>query len=1074
MVNTTGNPGGGETGPAGPGAPYPVPGNRVPGSRDDGNPDQPGHDGYGGDYGYSGGYGYGPGYGDPDGGAGYSYGQPGYAEPGDAAGYGYGQQYAQGYGAPPAAPPSAAPPSAAPPSAAPPSAAPPPGAPAAAGRPAGPAGASFQPVPPVVAATPALKGYPGGPGLGDAAGGAAGREARRLTTPSVWQQSQRAWRESGVEWQRPVDDWELAEADWERAKAATSGKRRGGVGQAARSIGAAPGKLGGKRPGKPAARLPGGSLAGLSGLSPARSRSSALQVRRGVWQGAILVLIVLVLVVLGLVVFGGSGGKSAGPAAAPYPAARLAGADFGASSGQQARGIFQAVSGVAASGGTIVAVGSQTGQWIPRAQFLVSADGGHSWQLAPVHAPGGAAPSPADVPVFVTGGPGGWLALGNGAAWTSQDGRAWTLAPGPGISPLEAGDRVLGLARTAAGFVAVGENVPGGNLAKSGPVLWTSANGLSWRRLGGSGLHLAAPGGHVLLLSRVAARGSDVIITGEVLTTKTVTSKHGKTTTRHSTTSLAEGVWQSGNSGASWVPAHLPVGSGAANAIAGVAATRSGFVAVRPGSTKTTGADAVVYVSGTGASWARAAVITAPKKDNFRVIAVGGSDQGAVVAGRVASGAKVAFVSTDGRAWKSVASPGNQAESLSGVTVTAGATAVVAGATVRAADGQQPYLVLAGPRASPVSFAGIPGATGPALGISGIAVAGGTQVAVGSANGFPAIWSAGRSGHWIRVSSPVLARPGLGALASVVHGKPGWVAVGGIAAAPSRPVVVTSADGVSWQAADGEPTFGAPGVALSQAAAGRSGYVIVGRQVIPARVVTKTTVSHRHKQVTRQVVPSRTVAAAWWSAGPAGWVRGANATVGELNGPGVREMIGVTAGGPGFVAVGSVSHAPAVWTSSNGRRWQVTYLRTPAGASAAVLQRVAAQGNVLVAMGTETTRTGVTPFVEYSSDGGSLWQPVPLSAPGGFPAVTALTAAGKGFEAVGTVGQPGNQRVVVWSSRTGTSWKVREPAGTGLSSRGSQALTALTASGSALTGVGYVATPTGEQPTLWKAAAAGG
>ena len=72
------------------------------------------------------------------------------------------------------------------------------------------------------------------------------------------------------------------------------------------------------------------------------------------------------------------------------------------------------------------------------------------------------------------------------------------------------------------------------------------------------------------------------------------------------------------------------------------------------------------------------------------------------------------------------------------------------------------------------------------------------------------------------------------------------------------------------------------------------------------------------------------------------------------------------------------------------------------------------------------------------------------------------------------MGRPGNQRVIVWSSRDGINWHAREPAGTGLSGRGTQAITALTSSGSLLTGVGYVATPTMEQPTLWRAAAASG
>ena len=132
---------------------------------------------------------------------------------------------------------------------------------------------------------------------------------------------------------------------------------------------------------------------GVARGSVVTSPAGPWHVRRGVWQAAIAVIAILGLVAVGFLAFGGSGGASARPArtaaVAQYPPARLAGADFGTDPGHPARGIFQSVSAVAAAGGTIVAVGSLTGQWIPRAQFLVSADGGHSWRLAPVRAPGG-------------------------------------------------------------------------------------------------------------------------------------------------------------------------------------------------------------------------------------------------------------------------------------------------------------------------------------------------------------------------------------------------------------------------------------------------------------------------------------------------------------------------------------------------------------------------------------------------------------------------------------------------------------------------------------------------------------
>uniref|UniRef100_UPI002602A477 hypothetical protein n=1 Tax=Trebonia sp. TaxID=2767075 RepID=UPI002602A477 len=90
----------------------------------------------------------------------------------------------------------------------------------------------------------------------------------------------------------------------------------------------------------------------------------------------------------------------------------------------------------------------------------------------------------------------------------------------------------------------------------------------------------------------------------------------------------------------------------------------------------------------------------------------------------------------------------------------------------------------------------------------------------------------------------------------------------------------------------------------------------------------------------------------------------------------------------------------------------------------------------------------------------------------GTAAVTALAAAGGGFTATGTFGAPGNEQVVVWTlargAAPGTTWTAATPAGTGLAGPGTQAITALTDTGPTLTGVGYTATPSSEEPTIWQ------
>jgi hypothetical protein len=411
----------------------------------------------------------------------------------------------------------------------------------------------------------------------------------------------------------------------------------------------------------------------------------------------------------------------------------------------------------------------------------------------------------------------------------------------------------------------------------------------------------------------------------------------------------------------------------------------------------------------------------------------------------------------------------NSAQTLAGVTVATGGTVIAGGSAAPSAESQSPYLAVAaaGKAASTVSFASIPGATGPSLAVSGLAQAAGHQIAVGTANGYPAIWSAASGGAWSQVSSPALSRSGLSTLTAVAHGSAGWLAVGGtLTAAPVRPIVVGSANGSTWQAADGESVFAAAGITLHAVAAGPSGYVVAGQQVVPAVTTTKTTGKGKHKKTVKHTTPAHTAAVIWQSSGLSNWTQAL-----LEGGPGVRLINAVSAYGSGFMAVGSIANAPAAWTSPNGRTWTLSSLSPPAGASTATLQQIAVHGKLIVATGTQTTAKGTAPFADYTTDDGTLWQQEPLTAGTAPASVTALTAAGKGFVATGTAGPLGAQRVVVWWTTNGFSWKTIKPTGTGLDSPGSQAMTALTASGPALTGSGYLANATGEHPTLWHATA---
>jgi hypothetical protein len=377
-------------------------------------------------------------------------------------------------------------------------------------------------------------------------------------------------------------------------------------------------------------------------------------------------------------------------------------------------------------------------------------------------------------------------------------------------------------------------------------------------------------------------------------------------------------------------------------------------------------------------------------------------------------------------------------------------------------------LTLIGAQGAPdqVVVSAIPGVAESQVAVNDIAASGAMQVAVGSADGFPAIWSSPDGGTtWRRgtgVAAATLERPGVQQLTAVAHGPAGWVAVGGPAGsgASGHPVVVSSPGGQAWTARDGLRAFGAPGLVTSGVAASARGYVIVGWQG-PAGHQTGM---------------------AWFSSGLAGW------RVAPLPSAGGDAMVtGVTATSGGFVAVGSAAGKPAIWTSPNGQAWrQVTLALPQAGsagsASSASLGLVAANGATVAAMGTAVTPSGQrAPFAEMSADGGATWRvaalPAPASATQGSVTVTALAAAGAGFTATGTYGLAGNTDVVIWtcgpssaggSAASSGTWAAGTPEGLGLSGAGIHAITALSSEGSTLTGAGFTATQASEFPTIWQ------
>jgi hypothetical protein len=321
-------------------------------------------------------------------------------------------------------------------------------------------------------------------------------------------------------------------------------------------------------------------------------------------------------------------------------------------------------------------------------------------------------------------------------------------------------------------------------------------------------------------------------------------------------------------------------------------------------------------------------------------------------------------------------------------------------------------------------FAGYRGQRGTVT-VTSMASGHGARLAVGSADGHPAIWR--RVGAaWILDASPeVYRRPGVEGLTSIAYGPAGWIAVGGVmSGAAQQPVVVTSANGVTWQAVDGQAIFAGRDNYVTGVTVAQAGYVVVGRHV----------------------AGHRTFAAMWWSANLRNWVNGNN---GGLNGTGKPSGVYAVVVAPGeFVAVGAHGDAASIWTSANGRGWQVHDIRLPAGASSATLGLVADNGSRIVAAGYAVTKGGRVPIVVVSANGGKQWQQVTLAAHGGHGTVTALTAVGGGFVAAGQAGPAHAQKTVTWSSPNGVNWSAAASAGLG-----SRPITVLMPVGNAVTAV---------------------
>jgi hypothetical protein len=377
----------------------------------------------------------------------------------------------------------------------------------------------------------------------------------------------------------------------------------------------------------------------------------------------------------------------------------------------------------------------------------------------------------------------------------------------------------------------------------------------------------------------------------------------------------------------------------------------------------------------------------------------------------VGAGALIMLTGNANDVLASRAGSGGQPGGTAAATRTAGPGSGVTGSGAGGAAGSGRVPPVA---SAPVVLQGYPGQRG-TVSVGSMWSAAGVTVAVGSADGHPAVWrhassastASGTSGAAWTLESAGLLGAGPGTLAAVTDGPAGWIAVGSVVVGgATEPTVLISADGVTWQPVAVITELAGPGAQFLGVTAGHGGYVVVGRRM----------------------TGGRTFATLWWSADLRTWTEGSNGGLdGRLS---ASTANAVTATADGFVAVGSHGEFPAIWTSSDGRNWNLRDLSVPPGARGATLHMVVAaatSGSRVVAGGYAATSAGDISIIETSADGGATWHQVVLGSSG---LVTALTATGNGFIAAGLSGADA-RRAVVWTSPDGLAWSAGTPAPTG-------------------------------------------
>lgn len=311
------------------------------------------------------------------------------------------------------------------------------------------------------------------------------------------------------------------------------------------------------------------------------------------------------------------------------------------------------------------------------------------------------------------------------------------------------------------------------------------------------------------------------------------------------------------------------------------------------------------------------------------------------------AGDMAAWTSPDGLAWQQVVVGG--AERQYAAAVTAGGPGLVA-VGYDTAGGDEDAAVWTSPDGTTwtrvphdEAVFGGPGSDE----MFGVVTGGPGLVAVGwgQSDGDDAavVWVSADGSTWTRLGdNSVFGGPGAQGMAGVVAGGPGLVAVGFDASGEWEAAVWTSPDGLTWtRVPPDETVFGGPNTQFMNAVTlGGPGLVAVGTD---------------YAEVNGD-------GAVWTSPDGLIWTRVPHDAA-VFGGPGNQEMLGVASGSPGLVAVGRDAAGPdgdaAVWASSDGSAWvRVSEAAVFGGPWHQEMLAVTAGGPGLVAVGLEFNPDG--------------------------------------------------------------------------------------------------------------------